>query len=280
MVFPEGRRDPGVVSIAEYCRGRGEALQKRAQPSSGPAEQARQLAALLKTGDVLKKKLLHAHQTTSDGWRRLTVETSCGRMLPLLLRTSKTTKDFILLAGVTGKDDLPGTEMFRDAIQSGVGIAIIDLWGTGETESFDDSCGSVYHNLSQSCLWLGKTLLGEWVRDYSLAVAVLRQELSAGQVTLGGHKEAGLSALFCAALSKDSFQVVLEDSPYSLVFQNEKPLVEPRQGFYSMALHLPGLLEWGDISLAVALAGEVRWISPRRNDGELVALRDGDTRTR
>jgi hypothetical protein len=271
MVFPAGERDERAISIAEYCRRKGAGLRERAAEASPPdsKQKAIELAAILRTGESLKKKALHEYPSRGDGWKRFALETQCGRMIPLLLREPSASRTYFLLAGTTGKQDLTSTEMFREIWDSGAGVALIDLWGTGETEGFDNACASVYHDLSRSCLWLGRTLLGEWVRDYALAASVLGADFQADKITLAGHKEAGLAALFCSAVSGLNFPVVLEDSPHSYIFRNQQARSEPRTSFYSMALHVPGILNWGDIPLAESLAGgNVRWINPRLSDGE------------
>jgi hypothetical protein len=280
MVFPEGGRDPKVVSIAEYCRKRGaELLASTDEVGLSDEKQKRvELAAILGAREALERKTLHRYGSGGGGWTRFALETKCGRMIPLIVcepsgpsETSSSPKSYSLLAGTTGKHDLVGTQVFQEAVASGDSVAVIDLWGTGETERFDDSCGSAYHNLSRSCLWFGRTLMGEWVRDLALVTAVLKDEFGAKKVTLGGHKEAGMAALFQSALSEESHPVILEDSPHSLVFRNQGPPSAPRESFYSMALHLPDLLNWGDVTRAVSLAGEVRFINPRWSDGEPAA---------
>jgi len=271
MVFPEGHRDPKVISIAEYCRKKGAELRERSRRDNPPGEKQKlvELAAMLGTGEALDRKALHRFGSAEDGWMRLALETQCGRMIPLLVREgSNVGKAYFLLAGVIGKEELVGTQIFQEAMASGAGVALIDLWGSGETEVFDDTCASVYHNLSRSCLWLGRTLIGEWVRDFAAVSAILTEEFGADKVSLGGYKEAGLAALFQSVLSGNNHSAVLEDSPRSLVFRNQTPRSTPRVSFYSMALHIPGFLNWGDVSHAVALAGEVRFINPRWSDGE------------
>lgn len=276
MVFPEGHRDPKVISIAEYCRKKGAELRERSAGDSPTEEKQKlvELADLLGTGEALERKALHRYGSGEDGWIRLALETQDGRMIPLLVRegsnpdkNSSESNSYVLLAGVLGKEELVGTQIFQEAMASGAGVALIDLWGTGETEIFDDTCGSVYHNLSRSCLWLGRTLIGEWTRDFAAVAALLTEEFGANKVSFGGYKEAGLAALFQSALSGRNHAVILEDSPRSLVFRNESPRSSPRKCFYSMALHIPGIVNWGDISRAVSLAGEVRFINPRTNDG-------------
>ncbi|MEJ7676163.1 MAG: hypothetical protein WKF59_26545 [Chitinophagaceae bacterium] len=56
-------------------------------------------------------------------------------------------------------------------IKSGLGIAIVDLSGTGETSSAalysNDTIGRL-RTLSKSYLWLGKTVMGEWVKELNV----------------------------------------------------------------------------------------------------------------
>jgi len=271
MVFPEGQRDGRVVSIAEYCRQKGGDLQKSSSKSVvDRGQKARELREVLRIGEALEKKALHRLPDSPDGWQRWTVETRCGRLIPLLIKPPAGGTDFYLMAGPTGKHDLAATTLLGEALPSGAGVALIDLWGTGETEDFDTACASVYHDLSRSCLWLGKTLLGEWTRDFSLIDSILREDFHSVRTTLGGHKEAGLAALFAAVLSDQKTPVILQDSPRTFLFHEQAARSEPRTSFYSMALHVPGILEWGDIPLAVSLAGgAVRFINPRRSDGAI-----------
>ena len=270
MVFSEGRRDENVVSIPEYCRKMGKRFPRQSESSTPPdkAQKVIGLASILKTGEALELKELHQY-SPCGGWNRFAAETMCGRMIPLIVKSPSASQHYFLIAGTAGKNDLLATELLAEALGSGAGVAIIDLWGTGETESLDDSCGYVFHNLSRSCLWLRRTLIGEWVRDFSLATTLLKDCLQAETVTLGGHKEAGLAALFASVLSGQKLPVVLEDSPRSFVFHDQKAR-DLGPSFYSMALHLPGILPWGDVSLAASLAGaSVRFIAPRLSDGTI-----------
>lgn len=276
MVFPEGQRPPGVMSIADYCRKKGRALRASQVNAATPDRKtkAAELAGILRIGTPLKFRQVHEYSPEGD-WRRLAIETECGRLIPLLVRDSKAGGDFYLLAGPAHKSDLEQAAMYREALESGAGVALIDLWGTGETSMPDGRIGEaklgiMYHNLSRYCLWLGRTLVGEWVRDLQLASQWLKDALGAGQVHLGGHKDAGSAALFASVLSETSLPVLLEDSPVSYVFHNEKARSDTEPPFYTMGLHLPGIINWGDIPLAVKLAGEnVRFVRPRLSDGEI-----------
>ena len=52
--------------------------------------------------------------------------------------------------------------------------------------------------------------------------------------------------------------IILRDAPLSYLFDNQGSI-----DFFSMGIHLPGFLNWGDVSLAAALSGKnIRIINP------------------
>ena len=260
MVFAKGTRDPGVVSTAERCRREGEELRKRLLelPAIDAAAKRRELAETLKIAAPLRLKAVHRH-SPRDGWERLVLETECGRMLPLLHRPG--VNGDVLLAGPLDKAELEGTALFKQAAAAGKGVALLDLYATGETA--DDYCSVDSKQVPcRALLWLGRTMLGEWVRDFALAAAHLRSSNPGRELTLGGLKEAGLAALLTAALEGRG-DVVLERAPVSLLFHRKSP-----PDFLSMAAYVPGFLKWGDVSLAAALAGgAVSFVAPVFSDG-------------
>ena len=95
----------------------------------------------------------------------------------------------------------------------------------------------------------------------------LTSEYKATKVSIDGSKEAGLAALFLAALEEDKVDgMILRDVPISYMFDNRKGI-----DFFSMAVHLPGFLNWGDVSLAAALSGNnITFINPVTMSGSTV----------
>ena len=99
----------------------------------------------------------------------------------------------------------------------------------------------------------------------------------------------GVCAILAAALQKEeSFTVTALNTPASFLFRRDSIPTFQRNPFalrldgclYSCMLSLPGFLQWGDVSLAAALAGKrVQFDSPRAYDGtpyteqEIKALR-------
>ena len=116
----------------------------------------------------------------------------------------------------------------------------------------------VLHTQSRAELWLGKTILGEWVKELNVVSDFLKSRQYAQKVSIDGSKEAGLAALFLAATGGNVDDIILRDAPLSYLFDNQGSV-----DFFSMGIHLPGFLNWGDVSLAAALSGKnIRMINP------------------
>ena len=64
--------------------------------------------------------------------------------------------------------------------------------------------------------------------------------------------------MFFAAEGGKIESVTLRNSPVSYLFDNREAI-----DYFSMGIHLPGILKWGDISLAAALSGKnIIFINP------------------
>ncbi len=265
MVFEKGKRDEKVISIAGYCNKKGEELKKALLDRKNiDVEIARAgLAKTLKIGQQLKLKEEHTY-SPADGWERIALETECGRMIPIIFKkpTSKA-KEFVILAAPCSKAKLTGSTILREAMDSGKGVLIPDLWGTGETYG-NDNPNIMYLNFPRSVLWLGRTLMGEWCRDFALISSYLRMSCPDSRISVAGFREAGLAALLFSAMDGKSVPVVMEKSPASLLFHRNAP-----PEYSAMVDYIPGFLCWGDVSLAAGLTGaDVRFIDPVFSDWE------------
>jgi hypothetical protein len=264
MVFEKGKRPCEVASIPDFCIKKGSELRREylLLSSFDAASKKEELAAVLHLGKPLVAAKVIGYGT-EDGWEKSAVVTECGRMIPLLVKhPAGKGRDYTILCHPEGKDKLADSKLL-ESVEPGRGVILLDLWGGGETASPDVQV-VLYHNLSRSALWLGRTLMGEWVRDLKLVVEFARGSLKARQITLGGSKEAGIATLFTAVFTEDISSVALSNSPVSYLFSKE---ILPNN-YFSMAVHLPGFLKWGDVSLAAAISGvNVRFNSPVRMDG-------------
>jgi hypothetical protein len=85
--------------------------------------------------------------------------------------------------------------------KKGLGIVVADLSGTGEVsdKEIPRDKSMILHTLSRSELWLGKTIMGEWINEMGLVADVLKSKYKANRLGIDGAREAGLAALFLSA---------------------------------------------------------------------------------
>jgi hypothetical protein len=105
------------------------------------------------------------------------------------------------------------------------------------------------------------------VKELKLVVQLLETKYKAQKINIDGSKEAGLAGLFLSALEGNVDSMILRNAPVSYLFDNRETV-----DFYSMAIHLPGFLNWGDISLAAALSGKnITFIHPLTMSGQTIS---------
>ena len=274
MLYPKGKRDPLVCSIPEYLARRGNELRKKADGKiSGLAGILRIEEESIRSADYL---------STEKGWEKYTVETTRGRLLPFLFKRG-TTEKCLIFAAPKGKSELEKLPEFQKACSENVSLLVFDPWGCGE-------CGYIQeiqniwieqHQLSRALLWLGRRLMGEWVMDYLCAAAFAKEQLRGCGVFLAGVRDSGVAALFASLLAgKSSVSgVTLFDAPATLlrksgqIHRPEYSAIEcVAPDFFTMALCIPHILEWGDLDHAASLAPcPVEWVRPREMNGVPVA---------
>ena len=202
-----------------------------------------------------------------DGWDRFGLETSDEKLIPVLFHPpSGNVKEFVIICNPDGKSNI-SVELILRLIKSGRGIAIADLTGTGEA-SFNEARINYSRGrlriLARSEMWLGKTVLGEWVNELSVVTQFLKSGYNAQIVSIDGRKEAGLAGLFLSALESTVNNITLRDAPVSYLFDQRESV-----DYFSMGIHLPGLLVWGDVSLAAALSGtNIIFVDPVTMSGQ------------
>jgi hypothetical protein len=267
LVFPTGERDAGVMTTAGYCRSIGIKL-KDSYLNSGSfdvGKKKKELTEILR----LKRKLALSsvvEYSPKGGWDRLALESDDKRIIPILhLAPADEFQGYVIICCPDGKKSI-SLSLIDDYKKQGVGIVIADLTGSGELTSARsvsyDQTGKL-HTLSRAELWLGKTILGEWVRELDLITGYLYVNRHAEKVSIDGNGESGLAGLFYAAEGGKVQSVTLRKSPVSYLFDNCE-----NADCFSMGIHLPGILKWGDISLAAALSGrDIIFVNPATMSG-------------
>jgi hypothetical protein len=277
MVYPAGQRDKKIVSTDEYCIDRGNELKEKFL-NSGSFSTGKKREELT---DILRIKgwsEIERFRTLPEKgvWERVIIETSEKSLIPLLISAPSGKKsEYTILCSADGKNSI-SHELIENYKKEGSGIVIVDLKGTGEMASSAsikfDYTGKL-HTLARAELWMGKTILGEWVKELDLVTKFLYSEMKAAKVYVDGTREAGMAGLFLAALDRKIERVILREAPVSYLFDNRENV-----NFFSMGIHLPGFLVWGDVSLAAALSGkDVTFVEPltmsgRKLSGELLKV--------
>jgi hypothetical protein len=270
MVFPKGQRDTDIKGTVEYCIEKGNILKTAFLNSRSfdTESKKKELRDILGVGEKSSLNIVHKYPEV-DGWRRFALETSDNKLIPVLLHASTDkSNEFVIVANPEGKDKIQAG-LINEIINSGKGIAIVDLSGTGEASS--TLPGSNYswgrlRTISRSELWFGRTLLGEWVKELNIVVNFLNSDYKANKISMDGSKEAGIAGLFLSALEGNLDNIILRTAPVSYLFDTRKGV-----DFFSSAINLPGFLSWGDVSLAAALSGKsVLFINPVSISGNVI----------
>ena len=219
MVFPKGQRDAEVISTDEYCKRRGSELRTVfLNTRSFDAElKKNELRAILGISDKPILKNVYEYPRLS-GWERVALETSDNKLIPILLRApSGNSGEFVIVSNPYGKDNI-SSELVEGLIRAGKGIAIVDLSGTGEAASSSSLSldrRAKLRTVSMSFLWLGETLLGEWVKELNVVTRYLNSKYKTQNISIDGSKEAGLAGLFLCTLEGNIKNVILRDAPIS-----------------------------------------------------------------
>lgn len=262
MVFPSDQRALQVSSTAEFCSNQGKLLREKMLSTKHvkAQEKREELRKLLRIPENL---LYRAHKLTDSGnWERYILETTSGELLPILLYApNKSSNDYIVLCNSGGKDEIP-EELINNAVKRNEGICIVDLWGTGENISINaqrlDGSLPKFHTLSRSVLWLGKTIQGIWVNQLDVIVGWLLESNGTEKITIDADKETGVAGLLFSALKNKTDKLILRNLPVSYLFDESGNI-----DYFSMAIHVPDFLKWGDLSLTAALSGsEITIVNP------------------
>jgi hypothetical protein len=110
----------------------------------------------------------------------------------------------VIITHPEGKSAIPD-EVIEEWIEKGSGIILPDLSGMGENALSGNTAHhniARFHTLSRSNLWLGRTLMGEWIGELNLITDFLQSVLMADQIKVDGTRETGLAALFSSALGR------------------------------------------------------------------------------
>jgi dienelactone hydrolase len=249
MVFEKGKRDPLVHSTASFTRMMGSEMRKNLlEGDVDIAEKRSDLGRLLATsllGPVKETTL-----GVSKGWERFVLESLDGRLLPVLFKEGAK-QEFVIVAHSEGKQHIP-LGAIAEIERTGKGAVLVDFSGTGESRSEKaagyDRLGHL-HTYARASLWLGETVMGNWVGELSQVEQWLKKEKNAKIISYHGYKSAGLTGIFYSALGGQLKEIHAFQAPVSYLFDSRDSV-----DHFGLGVMIPGILPWGDVSLAAAMS--------------------------
>lgn len=265
LCFSENNRPDTISSIAGYVDSTARRLAgEHLEAGSGlnPEEKRYELEELLQIPDFQSGCIISEERTKIEGDLevcKLSLESEPGVPLPLtiLSPSGAPCREAILAIHPEGKQAILSRCVLSEMIKDDCMIVLADLRGTGET-CWDSQPvqGARFHNQARAVLWLGRTMVGDWIRDIEAIVDYLKEEQGLEKISLLAFEEMGLAALGAAALEDNYTSIEVRDLLGSYLRNGEDML-------QSMAVHIPGILKWGDVSMLAALSRvPVRIIKP------------------
>ena len=266
MCFPGKTRPRKVKSLFEYVSLQSNIAKKvfLAQPKLDRKAKIAELACILriqKNSDYVRLSKIVSGEKQGMRFAKFTVESEPGVLVPCTIVFPE--KDFssvVIAAHPDGKDACLQQEASKQILREGKALCLVDLRNIGETrwEHADDK---IHHFGSRTTLWLGRTMIGNWVKDLSAVRAALKKIISPESVGLlgfgevvrvsglnpdEGTGETAIAVLAAAALDCKFAEVTAVNLLSSYVVNNVAPVQR-----YSIVV--PGILRWGDVSLIAAL---------------------------
>jgi len=275
MVFPKGQRPPEVVSTGDYCFNQGSLLRSRMLSDNDMyiQEKKDELKQILRIPNSYDLKDIH-QLPDSKGWELYVLETTTGDFIPLLLYLpNKSSSEYVLIANSKGKDWID-TDLIDGLIARGTGICIVDLWGIGESASSEakriDGSLPEFHTLFRSALWLNQTMQGIWIGQLDIVLSWLVNSHQIKEITIDADRELAVASILSSVLGNKPDKLILREMPLSYLFDKSGDI-----DHFSMAIHIPDFLLWGDMSLAVAMSGkDITFIDPVTISGKELSRKE------
>ncbi|HCE43273.1 MAG TPA: hypothetical protein DET40_06975 [Lentisphaeria bacterium] len=280
LVFPDNKRPKEVKSIYEFSQPAASALVTRHSQDKAPVSVSGKVSELEKLLRVPKANIsakscsIRQMKEGKIDVKCVQIEVDAGVLLPLEIYSRAGTKSSsaLLVVNHEGMKSIPREKWMMDLLGEGNSVIFADLSNTGtmlwdrDEERF--LALPYYHNASRSILWVGRTMIGEWTRDLITIAKHVKAECGIKHLDLLAYKDAGIAALSAAVLS-DLFDTVTTNETIGSYV--------PEQCYFgqSMAVHVPKILHWGDVSMMAVLAkAEVRLLNPTRTGGKIYSSKE------
>lgn len=274
LVFPDNNRQEEVKSIYEFSQPIAATLaagHRKDQKTVSIPEKISHLKTLLRIPPANPSAPAVSIREMTEGGitvKCVQIEVEPGVLLPLEIYSKAGAKPLsaLLVVHHEGMKSIPREKWMQDKINDGSCIIFADLRNSGTLMWDRDEerflALPYYHNASRSILWVGRTMIGEWTRDLITLAEYAKSACGTEHLGMLAYRDAGIAALCAAALSNLFDTVTTNETIGSYV---------PGKCYFaqSMAVHIPKILQWGDISMMAVLANaKVRIVNPTGSGGK------------
>jgi hypothetical protein len=262
--FPgESRPDDWLTLPGFAAREAREILKRHGKPESVPlsAEQKLQrrslLAKCLGIAGFSPAETPPPKETTPGAEQTLVFSPDPGIQLELKIRQPEFAPPgppaggrTLLVVTAEGAEDGGFQRLQQQGLEAGLRVAALELRATGRFGWPSDRIGRAPdHNTAEWSLWIGRPLLGQWVRDIQAAISCLSAEASAEcDIVVSADGPAALAVLSAAALDERIAAVRVSGLVSTLV--TEQPYQKQRLGMLPNGL----LRDVGDVLQIAQLA--------------------------
>lgn len=255
MCFPGKTRPVKVKSLLQYVALKSQAAKKSFLAGaklnrSAKAGELRDLLRVRAGADFIRCSPFVNALDEGHSVEKFTVESEQGVLIPCLhiLPTNGKPAGAVIALHRDGKEACLKEKYVQQILAEGrKSICLVDLRGTGETYWQPAKPPVTDHYLARAAIWLGRTAIGDWVKDILAVRSALSGLNAPKKVELFACGEPALAALAAAALTESFSAVNAAELLETYVVKNAPPSQR-----YS--IFVPGILNWGDVSLMVAMA--------------------------
>ncbi|WP_022829357.1 alpha/beta hydrolase family protein [Sphingobacterium paucimobilis] len=245
-----------VPTTSSYVRKRAEYLSKELL-SASHLDARGKVGELAKMLHVERDRVQLAESIPDQGkYHRLVISTAQGKLIPLVIESSAEVSNKLkIVFGSKGNREV-APEKTSGWVKAGETVVLVDLFGLGErsSTSADQIDGQLprFHTLSRSLLWLGESMMSIWLSEMDVVIGYIKKEFPNAEIEVVCDRETAVCALMYGAMYPSAMQYLLSDLPYSYVPDYVAAADRTKEGT-NMAIHLPGIISWGDVQLLLAL---------------------------
>ncbi len=193
--------------------------------------------------------------SAQGGYERIILTTTDRRLVPLLIKESFSGKNTLRVVFPSGGIASIPNDRISKWIDEREGLVMVDLFGLGErsSKSGDQIDGRLprFHTLSRSLLWMGDPMMRTWAAEIGLVINYLKERFPHMDISIVADRETAISSLMYSVIEQHQNTLYLSDTPLSYVPDDKSTINE---NGINMAVHLPGIIPWGDIVGLVAFS--------------------------